>query len=61
LASMDEAEPGLRQTVENFRAEEIEHREIALEHGAEQALGFRLLSRVIKAGCRAAIAVSERV
>ena len=61
LESMDEGEPDLRRTVENFRAEEVEHRGIALEHGAEQALGYRLLSRVIKAGCRAAIAVSERV
>ncbi len=61
LESMDETEPDLRQTVENFRAEELEHRDIGLEHGAEQALGYRLLSRVIKAGCRAAIAISERV
>jgi ubiquinone biosynthesis monooxygenase Coq7 len=61
LETMDEAEPGLRQTVEKFRAEELEHRDIGLARGAEQALGYRLLSRVIKAGCRAAIAISERV
>ena len=51
----------LRQSVEKFRAEELEHREIGLEQGAEQTPGYRLLSRVIKAGCRAAIAISERV
>jgi ubiquinone biosynthesis monooxygenase Coq7 len=56
-----EGEPELRRTVEQFRAEELEHRDIGLEHGAEQAPGYRLLSRVIKAGCRAAIAISERV
>ena len=61
LETMDSAEPALRQTVEQFRAEELEHRDIGLEHGAEQAPGYRLLSRVIKAGCRAAIAVSERI
>jgi 3-demethoxyubiquinol 3-hydroxylase len=55
------AEPELRQTVEAFRAEELEHRDTALEQGAEQAPGYRLLSRVIKAGCRAAIAISERI
>ncbi len=54
-------EPALRDTIEKFRAEEIEHRDIGLEHGAEQAPGYRLLSRVIKAGCKAAIAVSERI
>jgi 3-demethoxyubiquinol 3-hydroxylase len=61
LETLGEAEPELRQTVEKFRAEELEHRDIGLEHGAEQAPGYRLLSRVIKAGCRAAIAISERV
>jgi ubiquinone biosynthesis monooxygenase Coq7 len=55
----EEAE--LRSTIETFRAEELEHRDIGLEHGAEQAPGYRVLSRLIKAGCRAAIAVSERV
>jgi ubiquinone biosynthesis monooxygenase Coq7 len=51
----------LRGTLEKFRAEEIGHRDIALANGAEQAPGYRLLSRVIKAGCKAAIALSERV
>jgi ubiquinone biosynthesis monooxygenase Coq7 len=61
LETMDEAETELRRTVENFRAEELEHRNIALEHGAGQALGYRWLSRVIKVGCRVAIAASERI
>lgn len=60
-ASLGTNEPALRQTIETFRAEELEHRDIGLRHGAEQAAGYRLLSRVIKAGCRAAIKVSERV
>jgi ubiquinone biosynthesis monooxygenase Coq7 len=47
--------------VETFRAEELQHRDIALENGAEQAFGYRLLTTAIKAGCRAAIAVSERI
>ena len=61
LEALGTTEPELRQTVEKFRAEELEHRDIGLEHGAEQAPGYRLLSGVIKAGCRAAIAISERV
>jgi ubiquinone biosynthesis monooxygenase Coq7 len=61
LDGIGASEPELRQTVEKFRAEELEHREIGLQEGAEQAPGYRLLSRVIKAGCRAAIAISERV
>lgn len=54
-------EPALTETIGKFRDEEIEHRDIGLAHGAEQAPGYRLLSRLIKAGCKAAIAVSERV
>jgi 3-demethoxyubiquinol 3-hydroxylase len=54
-------EPALCDTIEAFRAEEVEHRDIGLEHGAEQAPGYRMLSRLIKAGCKAAIAVSERI
>jgi ubiquinone biosynthesis monooxygenase Coq7 len=61
LGALGSEEPALRQTVEKFRAEELEHREIGLQQGAAQAPGYRLLSRVIKAGCRAAIAISERV
>jgi ubiquinone biosynthesis monooxygenase Coq7 len=60
IDSMD-ATDELRGKLEQFRAEEREHRDIGLAHGAEQARGYRLLSRVIKAGCRTAIAVSERL
>jgi ubiquinone biosynthesis monooxygenase Coq7 len=51
----------LRTAVEDFRGEEIAHRDEALAHGAEQAVGYRVLSDVIKAGCRLAIKLSERI
>jgi ubiquinone biosynthesis monooxygenase Coq7 len=60
-AELGEDEAGLRDTIEKFRAEELEHRDIGLAHGAEQAPGYRLLYTIIKLGCRAAIAVSERL
>ncbi len=61
LDDIDTTAPDLRQTIETFRAEELEHRDIGLANGAEQAPAYRLLSRVIKAGCRTAIALSERI
>jgi ubiquinone biosynthesis monooxygenase Coq7 len=61
LEKLGEAEPELRRVVQMFRSQELEHRDVGLEHGAEQAPGYRLMSRVIKAGCRVAIAISERV
>ncbi len=60
-AILGENEADLRQTIETFRAEELEHRDIGLHNEAEQAPAYRLLSAVIKAGCRIAIKVSERV
>ena len=61
VAALPDEEAGLRDTIEGFRAEEVEHRDIALAHEAERAPGYRLLSALIKTGCRAAIAISERV
>lgn len=60
-AALGEDEAELRATIETFRAEELEHRDIGLAHGAEQAPAYRLLTGLIKAGCKVAIAASERV
>ena len=61
LEALGDSDPGLTQTVEDFRADEAAHRQTALEHGAEQAPGYKLLSEAIKAGCRVAIKLSERI
>ena len=55
----DEAE--LKQVIEEFRADELEHRNQALAGGAEQAPGYELLSATIKAGSRMAIWLSSRL
>jgi len=60
-AALAEDERELRETIEKFRAEELEHRDIGLANEAELAPAYRLLSAVIKAGCRIAIRISERV
>ncbi|MCA3341316.1 MAG: demethoxyubiquinone hydroxylase family protein [Roseomonas sp.] len=54
-------EAALRADIARFRAEELEHRDTGLEHEAEQAPAYRLLSAAIKTGCKIAIKVSERV
>lgn len=61
VAALEGKDEALKATVEQFRLEEVEHRDTALEHGAEQAPAYRLLSAAIKAGCRAAIKLSERI
>lgn len=57
--ALPESEAPLRETIEQFRAEELEHRDTGLEHGAEQAMGYKLLRAAIGTGCRVAIALSE--
>ena len=61
IAELGDKDPELKNTVEDFRAEEAQHRQLALDHGAEQAPGYRLLSEAIKAGCRVAIKLSEKI
>jgi ubiquinone biosynthesis monooxygenase Coq7 len=54
-------DPSLAQLVAQFRADESEHKDTALAEGAKDAPGYGLLSAVIKAGCRVAIKVSEKI
>jgi ubiquinone biosynthesis monooxygenase Coq7 len=61
IDALDDSEAELRATLGTFREEELQHRDIALQHGAEQAPGYRLLSAAIKAGCKVAIRISELV
>jgi 3-demethoxyubiquinol 3-hydroxylase len=61
VAALKDKDPALKATVEDFRADEAAHREEALKQGAEQAQGYKLLSETIKAGCRLAIKLSERI
>lgn len=61
IAALDDSDSELRGTLGQFRDEELQHRDIALAHGAEQTPGYRLLSAAIKAGCKAAIRISERL
>lgn len=60
-ARLDETEGALKETIEEFRAEEVEHRDIALAHHAEQAPGYPLLKAAIKGGSRLAIWLSQRI
>jgi 3-demethoxyubiquinol 3-hydroxylase len=53
--------PELKKIIDQFRSEENEHRLTALESGAEQAVAYPLLRRIIQAGSKTAIWLSERV
>ncbi len=61
IAELKDRDPDLAAELTKFRDEELAHHDHAVEHGAREAPGYGLLSAVIKAGCRVAIKVSERV
>lgn len=54
-------EQALKEVIEEFRAEELEHRDIALDHDAERAPGYPLLSALVETGSKAAIWLSTRI
>ncbi|KAF8253425.1 ubiquinone biosynthesis protein COQ7 [Wilcoxina mikolae CBS 423.85] len=51
----------LVDTIRQFRDDELEHLDTAVEHDAKGAEGYEVLHNIIRGGCRAAIYVSERV
>ncbi len=61
LAAEGKAEPELVALIEKFRAEEIEHRDIARAEGAAEAPAYPALSQGVKTATRAAIWLSERI
>jgi 3-demethoxyubiquinol 3-hydroxylase len=66
VAALEKAGEGsgdeeLRDVFEQFRLEELEHRQISLDHGARETPGYRPLTALVKAGSRLAIWLSERI
>ena len=61
IAELQERAPELAAELAHFRDEELAHRDLARAEGARDAPGYALLAGVIRAGCRIAIKVSEKV
>ena len=54
-------ETELKATLEEFRKDEVAHRDSALEHGAKDAPAYEPLGTVVRTGTRLAIWLSERI
>ena len=61
IAELADRNPELAAELTKFRDEELAHRDIALEEGARDAPGYPVLAALIRAGCKAAIKISEKV
>lgn len=56
-----EEEDALKARIEQFRQEELEHRDIGIAHDALNTPGYRALTGAIKAGSKLAIWLSKRI
>lgn len=61
LVELGDDDPELSTAIADFQAEELEHRDTALAHGAEEAPAYPLMSAIIRLGCRVAIATAKRI
>ncbi|MEZ5757959.1 MAG: demethoxyubiquinone hydroxylase family protein [Emcibacteraceae bacterium] len=61
IESLGEEDSSLAETLEKFRQEEVEHKQIAIDNGAQETPGHGLLYGAIKLGVKAVIKVAERI
>jgi ubiquinone biosynthesis monooxygenase Coq7 len=61
IAELGDRDAGLATELAAFREDELAHQREAVESGAREAPGAGLLGAAIRAGCRAAIKVAERI
>ena len=58
---LEEDHKDLKKVIAKFEKDELEHHDIGLEHDAENAPGYKVMTKVIEIGCKAAIAISKKI
>ncbi len=58
---IEDDEKELKKTIAKFEKDELEHHNIGLEHDAENAPGYKVMTKVIEIGCKTAIAISKKI
>ncbi len=61
LDELGDSDPEFSEAIADFRADEVEHKAVAMAAGAERAPGYPLMTAAIRLGCRVAIAASKRI
>ena len=61
IAEIETAEPTLAAELSRLRDDELAHRDAAVASGAHDAPAYPLLTAIVRAGCRAAIRIAEKV
>ena len=58
---LEDDQKQLRKIIAKFEKDELEHHDIGLEHDAENAPGYKIMTKVIEIGCKTAIAISKKI
>ena len=61
MKTSDPSIPLLKDVIREFRDDELEHLDTAVEHHSQRAPAHALLSAVIGQGCKVAIEICKRV
>ena len=61
LNLLNDDQKDLKKIISKFRDDELEHHDIGIEHDAENAPGYKIMSKIIELGCKTAIAISKKV
>lgn len=61
ISELSDRDPALAAELSKFRDEELAHRDQAIAEGAREAPAYPILAAVIRAGCKAAIKISEKL
>ena len=61
INQLEDDEKKLREKIKKFRADELEHKDIAYEHGATKKGLYSLMDKIIKTGSKIAINISEKI
>ena len=61
IDQLQDDEKKLREKIKKFRADELEHKDIAYEHGATKNGLYSVMDKIIKTGSKIAINISEKI
>ena len=61
IDQLQDDEKKLREKIKKFRADELEHKDIAYEHGAPKKGLYSVMDKIIKTGSKIAINISEKI
>ena len=61
IDQLQDDEKKLREKIKKFRADELEHKDIAYEHGSTKKGLYSVMDKIIKTGSKIAINISEKI